>query len=266
MDNNLIVERNTIADEPKKSVNLSKFIFGILGLIIIVELVFGVRSLLIPIPVIGQKLPALVPGQIALVSDRSSYKVGDTAMVDIRVSTGGYTTLGTDASIKYDPSFLEASSGAFTQGNLYPDYPIVTIDNQKGSVKVSAVDPQGNGFNGNGILGTVRFTTKKQGKASLTVEYQPNSSVFSNMVDIQSSKDILGAFYGVDLNVSNVSNPTQTQTCQERVYSLCQDSKGVQGTYWCTSIQNPYSCDIGCFMNSTANDRGCRIVTNASKK
>ena len=254
----------TVENDNKKK-SLVKWFLPFLGLVILIEVVIGIRTLSTPIPAIG-KISPLNGGQMSLIPSKDSYKVGDTVPVAIRISTGGRATVGTDLLLKFDPSFLEAQSQTnFLRGQIYKDYPIISIDNKSGTVKVSGVDSPGeSGFAGIGILGEMIFTAKKEGKTTLQIQSKPGATNLSNIIENGTAKNILSQVYNLDVNISQNSNASVdlNPSCSPRTLGMCQDDQGRTGSQWCTNIQDPLACQIGCFKEETGSDPGCNVVVN----
>lgn len=150
-----------------------------------------------------QPVAPLSGGKIILVSDNTSYKVGEEFLVNIRVDTGGYTTDGTDLVIKYDPTILESTSEkAFEKGPIYQDYPVINIDNQNGMIQVSGIASLNKtpyGFNGIDTFGILKMRAKKAGSGSLDITFAQGSTGDSNIIETSQSKDVLESVQNLKL-------------------------------------------------------------------
>lgn len=170
-----------------------RIIYPILGLVLIVEIIWGFKTLLTPLPKTqSQKLQPIIGAGIFLISPKTSFKVNDTIPVIIKVSTGGHITSGTDLILRFNPKIIEAGSTAFTAGRIYQNFPIASIDNKIGTISISGVT-QGkkDGFGGIGELGVINFKAKALGKTTLSVDFKPGFINDSNVIDTQDNKDIL---------------------------------------------------------------------------
>lgn len=188
----------------KKWYQTWRIIYPILGAVVIVELILGLKTLLTPLPQPKQqKVQPISAARILLLSQKNNYKVGEIVPVTARVFTAGNFTVGTDLILQYDPKLLDASSSAFTKGSIYTDYPMVKIDNETGVVIVSGVSSIANkgGYNGMGELGIVNFKAKAVGQTTLTVDFKPGSTDDSNVIESTSSRDILGSVYNLKLTI-----------------------------------------------------------------
>ena len=263
-----IPESNTGRSD--KSV-MRKIILPIFILIIAVEIAFGAKTLLSPIRtgiVGGTKAQALSDGKITLYSASSSYGVGQTGFVAVRVSTGGHLTDGTDVYLQYDPSYLDVSpTSSFSKGGIYGEYPVVSVDTKQGIVRVSGIASlaQG-GFSGLGQLGSLSFKVKKPGATTITAQYQPGATTYSNIIEATTAKNLLTASSAIALTL--VAKPVSitlspSPVCSMRVLQLCVDSTGKTGTQWCTSSNDPYSCNIGCYKEQYGMEQGCSVISNA---
>ncbi len=139
--------------------------------------------------------------RIVLVSDKKQYKVGDGVIVAVGVSTGGKKTDGTDVVLYYDNKLLQASSSGILTGGLYPDYPITTVDQTAGVIRVSGIASVDKTVAGQGVLATILMTAKAPGQAKVTVDYTPGSTTDSNIVESTSSKDVLESVTNLEVGI-----------------------------------------------------------------
>lgn len=211
-----------------------KVIYLILVLIIVVELFFGARTLLQPTPP-TPKVQPISEGTVVLSSRKLGYSVGDQVPVDIYLSTGGYSTVGTDLAINYDPAMLEAPDGAFVKGNTYQDYLGISIDNQKGVILVSGiVNINSGGFNGTGKFGTLNLKAKARGSTKVALDFKKGSTIDTNVIEDGTSVDILGKTFDLNLNIGSdqVSRKEIKESCSQYT-QLCWAADGKQGTQLC---------------------------------
>src|SRR5688572_3688379 len=73
---------------------LFRAIFGILGVIILYEVISLFRTFAQPVPSIPPVQP-INGGKIVLLSNKNNYTVSENIPIDLKISTGGYSTLGT---------------------------------------------------------------------------------------------------------------------------------------------------------------------------
>lgn len=249
---------------------MRRIILPIFLIIIAIEIVFGAKTLLSPINTTGKgaNVQPLGAGKITLISATNNFGVGQTAVVSVRVFTGGHSTDGTDLYLKYDPSYLDISSSlGFSKGAIYGEYPVVSIDIKQGVIRVSGIATlaQG-GFSGMGELGKLNFKAKKAGITSISAVYQPNATTYSNIIETTTAQNLLTASSSLDLNISQSavnSSVSASSSCSSRVLQLCKNASGKMGTQWCTSSDDPLSCTSGCFKDQYGKDLGCKIVSDA---
>lgn len=220
--------------------HLPKIIFGLLGAIILVEVIIGVRtffnSSFPPVP----KIQPLGFGKIILDVPKTNYQIGEEVPVEVRIVTAGKTTDSTDLVLHYNPKQVQMIASKLKLGSIYFDYPIADDDTPTGIIRISGITPPGEeGFNGIGTFATIPFKTLKEGDASFSVEFTKDSTTDSNLVESGAPKDILTEVRDRDIKISstqlpqtNVSkNPNQCQGYLQ----YCQDSKGMAGSQYCTS-------------------------------
>lgn len=257
-----------------KNIFKSKLIFIILGVIILIEaaVVFRYTSQSsTAVPAVNQEINQVLPltvgplgrAKIALVTEKSQYQIGDTVPVLVRISTGGYYSDGVDLLLKYDPKVLEASSSAIISGDILPNYPIKSVDAQKGLISVSAISSvETVGFNGIGNSATINFKAKQVGETSLSVEFSEESTGETNVIKHQDVSDILDEVTGATISITTESVPNQEElTCTTKTYQSCVDIEGRTGSYWCTGLNDSLTCQVGCFREEKSSALGCKVVT-----
>lgn len=188
---------------PKESRLKGKYMLYVLVGIILVEIMWGLKTVFTPLPTTKVTLPPNPVGvNLALLSLKKDYKVGDSFPVDISLFTGGHKTVGTDVVVKYDPKFLEATAGAFIKGTTYPDYPAVNVDNISGIITASGIDaPSGKGFAGTGLFGKVWFSAKSKGLTTIRLSFVKDAYTDSNVVELGTSKNILEKVNDLSINI-----------------------------------------------------------------
>lgn len=211
-----------------------RVVYPLLALIILIEVYFGLKTLLSPLPAV-EKLAPISQGVVALTTDQPSYLVGDQIPVTIKLSTGGYNSVGADLVLKYDPNFLEAKeTDFFEQGETYQDYPGTSLDKKNGMIFISGIvlSDRG-GFNGTGIFGRLKFVAKKQGLTLVKVEFQADSTTDSNIIDTVSAKDVLAQAIDVEINIGQAGKVSNASKACSGFTQLCWDENNKQSTQKC---------------------------------
>lgn len=212
-----------------------KIILLLLGITIVIELILGIRLLFTPVPSAAFALP-ISGGKFSLVADKTGYNVGEEVKVAVRVSTGGHNTNGADVVIKYDPQKVEVleNSGVIA-GDLYTEYPILKSNPDKGLIQISGISPADyTGFNGLGDFATLNLRAKSEGESTLSIEYKPNSTTDSNIIDDADSQDILAQVENLRLTVDNNSHsPVNSKSSCSGFNQLCIDENGHEGVQLC---------------------------------
>lgn len=187
----------------KSFFSLPKFIFAVLGLILLAELIYAIRVLTIPAPPTAARIPIQSKvGTILLNALKSSYKVNEVIPVAINLDTGLQEIDGVDVIIHYDPKVLEATSGGLLKGNLLEEYPTMIVDAGKGLVSISGISNLQNGFKGIGQFATINFKAKAAGKTPVTIDFNgKGSTIDSNLVEVGTSKDTLEQVVNLELIV-----------------------------------------------------------------
>lgn len=224
--------------------NLFKIVIAILVVGVIVELYLGGTSLFSPnktnnLNILQPKVNEMSNARLSLIPDKSSYKPGETVVVDVKLYTGGYSTASTDLALKYDPAFLRPVSQNFVSvGQIYPDYPPVQVEEKQGLVGISGIPLKSDqAFSGVGMFARLNFTAVKEGQTDLMIDFTPGSTADSNVVLVSETRDVLG---GVDNARINISASAQAQAAAEKqscgsFTQSCQNSSGVSGTQVCNA-------------------------------
>lgn len=180
-----------------------KIIFVILGVIILAEILLAVRYLRQVTPPPPPVVAPISSGKIALLADKKGYKVGDDVVVLARISTGGYSIIGTDLVLHYPPKALKATNASIKAGKIFSEFPMKEVDETSGTIRISGISSERvkRGFNGVGVFATITFKAITPGKASVTVDFQPGNTADSNIIDTKDSKDILSEVFSLELDI-----------------------------------------------------------------
>lgn len=182
-----------------------RIIYPVLGLVLLIELIWGFKTLMAPLPKVQSETGKLLlnkGAKILLNSPKTNFKSGDSIPVTIQVSTGGYATIGTDFILRFDPKILEASAGAFTGGKIYEDYPLTSVDGKNGVIRISGVSSIGKkGFNGIGELGVINFKAKNKGTTTLMIDFRNGKTNDSNVMSFSTNKDLLNEVNNLKITV-----------------------------------------------------------------
>ena len=188
----------------KRSFNL-KYLFILLGVVVIVEIVIGARTLLqrssnTAVPVnqtssVNQTATldssSVINAMLTLETTKTEFKVGEEVPVSIKIDTGGQVADGVDLVLKYDPKLLQADNSSIVKGTLFPDYPVTKIE-PEGTVQITAITSLvGKGYSGIGNFATINFKALSKGKAQVKVEFTKGATTDSNIVGAEVPDDML---------------------------------------------------------------------------
>lgn len=142
---------------------------------------------------------------ISLKADKSSVKVGDQVSVSVNLSSDKLT-VGTDVYISFDPKLLSvetvgADKAPLLVGNIYPSYPLNTLDVQSGKIAASGISQDAGGVLANGLFGTIIFKAKAAGQTKIMVEFSPSSTTDSNVTELSTAQDVLDKVDNLELNI-----------------------------------------------------------------
>lgn len=141
------------------------------------------------------------PAVIILSSSKSEVKVGENFSVSINISSRQPSD-GTDIILLYDPKLLSVDASTSGKpvavGSIYPEYPI-NSDDKNGRIKVSGISSLSESSIASGLFGTVTFKANTAGKASIRLDFTKGSTIDSNVIESESSNDILEAVQNVEV-------------------------------------------------------------------
>lgn len=182
-----------------------RIIFAILGIIMLAEVVYAVKTLTIPVsppPVpVAKTVAQSSAGRISLNATKTSVKVDETIPVSVMIDTGGHTISGVDLIVRFDPKVLEVVPGGLIKGKILDEYPLLTSDADLGLVSVAGTSSLDRGFSGTGQFASLNFRAKAPGRTSLTVDFKVSATTDSNLVDSTTSKDILGSVSSLEVEI-----------------------------------------------------------------
>lgn len=193
-------------EKPTKFLSLPKIIFIILGLIVLVEVVYAVKVLITPspAPVISlSKQTAIQKGvsKISLTTSKATFNINKVVPVAVMVDTGNRSISGADLIVRFDPKILDITSSGLVKGAIFNEYPLISADSKTGMITISGISNEKSGFKGTGQFAMINFKAKSAGKASLTIDSKKGSTANSNLVDIDTSKNILETVDNLEITI-----------------------------------------------------------------
>lgn len=215
--------------------NLPKYLFGILAMVLVIELIYGYQTLKSPFPKKADATTIIGVAKIVLDTPKRNVTLGEEVPVIVRIVTGGRATDSTDLIIKYDPTLLDITPEKITEGTIYQDYVIKDVDLSAGEIRISAITPpNAEGFVGIGTLATLNFLAKQDGKTKLEIDYVKGSTTDSNIVETGIAIDILDQVFNLDLVIGSgdILAQPQIETCGG-YYQYCNNLVGQTGRQFC---------------------------------
>lgn len=193
----------SILEKVKNQLRGPRIIFVILGVIVLAEIVYVVRTLTLPTP------PPPAPkssvqsetAKISLSAAKENFTVGEAVPVLVMIDTGGSEVSGADLIVSFDPKVLEATSGGLVAGTIFDEYPLKSVDGAKGIIAISGISSLGNSFTGQGLLATLNLRAKEAGVASLVIDFTKGQTSESNLVENATSNDILESVDNLQINI-----------------------------------------------------------------
>lgn len=189
---------------------LPKFILIALVVIIGGEVIWGIWYLTRPLPQTPKQkteksllVEANPKASLSLSASQTSAKIGDNVGVVIKLDSGNRKLDGVDLVIKYDPKVLSLSTDSFIKGPIFPEYTGQNIDQTKGVFSISSLTNNQQGKeNKDGVLGSLTFKAIGKGSSLVSIDYEPNKTTDSNVIDSSLSKDILDKVTNISIIVN----------------------------------------------------------------
>lgn len=191
-------------DNLKNFFTIPKIIFMILGIIVLIEVIFVVRSLVAPTapPLQLENLVSTkTVAKISLTVLKTSFRIEEVVPVAVVVDTGEKAVSGADLIVKFDPDILEVSSESIVRGKIFDEYPLISVDTKKGLVAISGVSSLNKIFKGTGQFALINFKAKIPGKTFLTIDFKKGSTTASNLVDAGTSQNVLDNVDNLELTI-----------------------------------------------------------------
>ena len=141
-------------------------------------------------------------GNISLVSDATSYKVGDNIDLTVLFEAKGKKLDGADFVLIYNPEILNAIG--FSEGKAFSIFPRKDIDNEKGTVKVTALDSTSKEqFGAEKVtLGVIQMQAKSAGTATVNFDFSAGGTNRTTLIEQGTSQNILGLAEGITIRVT----------------------------------------------------------------
>lgn len=182
-----------------------KFIFIILGVVILVEIVIALRSLTssTPPPLVDTNVSQAVSGvaKISLVVSGNNFKAGDVIPVSVVIDTAGRLINGVDLIIRFDPKILDATDKDIIKGSLFDDYPMASVDSAKGLILISGISNAQKGIKVSGQFIAINLKAKAPGKTSLAIDFEKGTTTHSNLVEQSTISNILEKVDNLEINI-----------------------------------------------------------------
>ncbi len=182
-----------------------KLIFIILGIAVVVEIIWAVKTLRgnVPVPIVASTQSApkfnFQPASITLSAPKTTFKVGEKIPVSINLNSIKATD-GTDVILNFNSNLLVASKSAEV-GTIYDDYPLNNTDNVLGKVSISGISSAAAGKVAKGVFGTIIFTATAPGKAQVNIDFTKGSTIDSNVTETKTAKDLLGKVENLEVEI-----------------------------------------------------------------
>lgn len=182
---------------------LPKIIFGLFGIILIIELIFAIKTLTAPAPPLATINKIKSYGEkIILQTNNLNPKVSDIVPVEVWLASDKLVS-GADVILKFDIKYFSSSgSGDLKKGEIFNEYPLFNMNAQKGEVKLSGIaSSTKDNFKGMGLFATINLKAKSVGATKISVDFEPNKSEDSNIAGVESGEDMLQEVKNLEITI-----------------------------------------------------------------
>lgn len=140
----------------------------------------------------------------SLETGEASTRVGSQVVVSVNLSSNSLTD-GADLIVTYDPTYLKVNTDVQKSplkiGSLYDSYPYNVVDEKIGKIAVSGITTKSGGILGNGLFGTLTFSTLKAGQTEIKIDFTKGSTTDSNVTENSTAKDLLSEVKNLKVNI-----------------------------------------------------------------
>jgi len=136
---------------------------------------------------------------LSLEPKEGSFKVGEEFKIKIILDTKEYPADAVDVRLKFNPQVLRVVK--IEPGKIFDDYPAKRADTEAGVIIINGITGLTKTFQGKDTFAEITFKGNKAGKAEFLFEYEPSSTVDSNVVAAKIAKDVLGEVEGASIEI-----------------------------------------------------------------
>ena len=118
---------------------------------------------------------------------------GDVVNAEVIFDAAGKEVVGSDVIIKYDPTLLQIEE-EIVPGKFFSSYLRKTVDNSLGILKVTGINPAGDGQKPGSpvVFFSVIFKTIKPGASVIKFDFKKGKTNTTTLVEKGTSRNILG--------------------------------------------------------------------------
>lgn len=146
--------------------------------------------------------------------------------VSIQLDTASQSVGGAGVQLIFDPYYFSAIS--IQPGELFVDYPISSIDNERGLITISGISASPSDlFTGTGTFANIVFHPYHVGTSKVRFVFEPGSTKDSNIAIMADPGDILGAVNDLSVTIiegsSTLADYPPPTTTHDSFFNLTQN-------------------------------------------
>ncbi|HUV42516.1 MAG TPA: cohesin domain-containing protein [Patescibacteria group bacterium] len=142
---------------------------------------------------------ASLVGQIYLSPSEQMVSLGEKVVIEVWIDSQEKKLDSVDIKLNYQPELVKIIS--LEKSDLFEEFPELNWDEETGQIVIRAISFQDNEFSGKGMVAQIIFQSLKAGITEIGVDFIPQETLDCNLVDSETSQDILGKATGAQIEI-----------------------------------------------------------------
>lgn len=134
--------------------------------------------------------PEKKEGILFRLTGKKEFKLGEEVKIQVILDSVEYKVDGVDVVLNFDPQCLKFKEIDYSD-SVFKTSPPYSVEQEKGEIRFSVLSLPGESFEGKGKVATISFQPLKKGESEIYFDFQPNSTLDSNIALHGEGKDIL---------------------------------------------------------------------------
>jgi len=138
-------------------------------------------------------------GQIYLSPSKQTVPLGEKVVIEVWIDSQEKKLDSVDIKLNYQPELVKIIN--LEKSDLFEEFPELNWDEEAGQIVIRAISFQDNEFSGKGMIAQIIFQPLKAGIAEIGVDFILQNTLDCNLVDSETSQDILGKVTGAQIEI-----------------------------------------------------------------